>query len=175
MPGLSFLYGPSLPRVQNTEQALWKDEGMRTRTSPSMAGTTGRSSVTPAVSAYTAIALVHSESDGLRGVHSRRCVLLPNHVVSHPTSPAGVLCVSHVCATLPTPGLCLSGWLGWCRLIAGNTDSYAVGGLPALWTLSGGGSVLEVTSKVLAQAPVLTSYLPCPPQAQGLHVQLVIS
>ena len=65
------------------EQALWKDEGMCTQTSPSTAGTTGRNSVTPAVSTHTAIALVHSESDGLQGVHNRLRVLFLNHVVSH--------------------------------------------------------------------------------------------
>lgn len=128
------------------------------------------------MSAYTAIALVHSESDGLRGLQTT-CVLLPNHVVSHPTSPQLVSSVSLMSVLLPpnTGPLLVRLARLVCRLIAGNTDSCAVGGLSALWTLSGGGSVLEVTSKVLAQAPVLTSYSPCPPQAQGLHVQLVIS
>lgn len=103
------------------------------------------------------------------------CFQTTSSATQRPQLVSSVSLMSVLLSQHPTPGLCLSGWLGWCRLIAGNTDSCAVGGLPALWTLSGGGSVLEVISKVLAQAPVLTSYLPCPPQAQGLHVQLVIS
>lgn len=43
----------------------------------------------PAVFAYTASALVQSESDGLQGIHNGRHALLPNHAVRHPTSPAG--------------------------------------------------------------------------------------
>ena len=50
----------------------------------------------------------------------------------------------------PSQCLCLSSWLGWCQLIAGNTESCPVLGLPALWTLRGG-SVLPVTSKVWAK------------------------
>ena len=39
-------------------------------------------------------------------------------------------------------------------------------------TLGGGGSVLAATSEAKAQPPVLTGYLPCPPQAQGPHAWL---
>ena len=50
----------------------------------------------------------------------------------------------------PSQCLCLSSCLGWCHLIAGNTESCPVLGLPALRTLRGG-SVLTVTSKVWAK------------------------
>ena len=52
---------------------------------------------------------------------------------------------------LPSQCLCWSSGLGWCQLIAGNTESCPVPGLAALRTLSRVGSVLAVTSKVWAQ------------------------